>query len=322
MRLGMIGVGRMGGNMVRRLVAGGHECVVYDTDQENIEAVKSDKVEVAESYADLVKRLDAPRIVWVMLPHGATDGVIEKLMDLLEPGDTAIDGGNTYFKKDIQRYAAFRKKGIHYVDVGTSGGVRGLERGYCLMIGGDREVAQRLEPIFRSLAPGRDVASPTPGRKAGSSTAEEGFLYCGPAGAGHFTKMIHNGSVEYGAMLALAEAFHLLAAAKEKPEKGFQYDFDLPEIAEVWRRNSVVTSWLLDLLAEAFAEDPALERYRGGVDDSGEGRWTIDTAMEEDVSAMIAATALFARLRSHQGSNLADWAVSAMRAKFGGHGKE
>jgi 6-phosphogluconate dehydrogenase len=263
--------------MVRRLVAGGHECVVHDKDPANIDAVQSDGVEPAESYVDLVARLEAPRVVWVMVPHGATDEVIEKLMDLLEPGDTAIDGGNTYFKKDIERYAEFAKRGIHYVDVGTSGGVRALERGYCLMIGGDREVAERLEPIFRALAPGRDAASPTPGRKAGSSTAEEGFLYCGPAGAGHFVKMAHNGSVEYGAMLALGEGFHLLAAAKGNPEKGFQYDFDLPEIAEVWRRNSVVTSWLLDLLAEAFAEDPTLERYRGGVDDSGEGRWTIDT---------------------------------------------
>jgi 6-phosphogluconate dehydrogenase len=319
MRLGMIGLGRMGGNMAQRLMAGGHECVVFDSEKSAIdEAVRHGAV-AAASHEDLVAKLDPPRAVWVMVPHRFTDEVVNSLAMLLVSGDTVVDGGNSYFKDDVRRAAELLKKGIHYLDVGTSGGVWGRERGYCLMIGGERAVAERLDPIFKTLAPGRNAASATPGRENRSSTAEEGYLYCGPSGAGRFVKMLHNG-IEYGLMQAYAEGFHVLAAANsdELPEQ-YRYDFDLPEIAEVLRRGSVIGSWLLDLIALAFAEDPTLARYTGFVADSGEGRWTIQAAIEEAVPAEVLTAALYARFRSRHDHTFGEKLLSAMREKFGGH---
>ena len=319
MGLGMIGLGRMGGNMVRRLMRAGHGAVVYDRDTEKVRELTGAGAQGAASLQELVHRLSKPRNVWMMLPAGeVTERAIDELAPLLEPGDAVIDGGNTFFKDDVRRARSLRERGLHYVDVGTSGGVWGAERGYCLMIGGDPGVVGRLDPVFRALAPGQGDVPPSPGR-SGEGSAEQGYLHCGPAGAGHFVKMVHNG-IEYGLMQAYAEGFDILrSAASEKLPAAQRYDLDLAGIAELWRRGSVVGSWLLDLTAAALAEDPSLERYVGHVQDSGEGRWTIDTAIEEAVPAGVLAAALFARFRSRQEHTFADKCLSAMRHKFGGH---
>jgi 6-phosphogluconate dehydrogenase len=319
MGLGMIGLGRMGGNMVRRLMRAGHGAVVYDRDPEKVRELAGAGAQGSSSLQEFVQRLSKPRNAWMMLPAGeVTERAIDELVGLLEPGDAVIDGGNTFFKDDVRRARSLRERGLHYVDVGTSGGVWGAERGYCLMIGGDPGVVGRLDPVFRALAPGQGDVPPSPGR-SGEGTAEQGYLHCGPAGAGHFVKMVHNG-IEYGLMQAYAEGFDILrSAASEKLPAAQRYDLDLAGIAELWRRGSVVGSWLLDLTAAALAEDPSLERYVGHVQDSGEGRWTIDTAIEEAVPAGVLATALFARFRSRQEHTFADKCLSAMRHKFGGH---
>jgi len=319
MQLGMIGLGRMGGNMARRLLRGGHQCVVYDLNAENVHALERDGATGAASYQDLVTRLAAPRVVWIMVPAGEiTERTVQALAALLEPGDTIIDGGNSYFKDDVRRAQELKRRQIHYVDVGTSGGIWGIDRGYCLMIGGPSEPVSRLEPIFRTLAPGRGSAAPTPGR-AVTTTADLGYLHCGPEGAGHFVKMVHNG-IEYGLMQAYAEGFDIFRNATSQslaPEH--RYDLDLAEIAEVWRRGSVVGSWLLDLTASALAEDPSLTGYTGHVQDSGEGRWTVMAAVEEAVPADVLTASLYARFRSRQDHTFAEKVLSAMRNKFGGH---
>ncbi len=320
MQLGMVGLGRMGGNMVRRLLAGGHACVVWDRDPAAVAAHAGEGATGAGSLGELVAALAAPRAVWLMLPAGApTEETVAALSELLAPGDAVIDGGNSHFKDDVRRARALAARGIDYLDAGTSGGVWGRTRGYCLMIGGPPAAVARLEPIFRALAPGREAAPPTAGRTGRGGTAEEGFLHCGPAGAGHFVKMVHNG-IEYGLMQAYAEGFDILrgAAAADLPAER-RFDFDLPEIAELWRRGSVVGSWLLDLTAAALAEDPGLAGYAGRVADSGEGRWTIETAIEEAVPANVLSAALYARFRSRREASFADKLLSAMRAKFGGH---
>ncbi len=320
MKLGMVGLGRMGGGMVRRLLAGGHECVIWDRDPEAVEAHAAAGARGVRSLAGLVEALVPPRAVWLMLPAGApTEETVAALAELLAAGDAVVDGGNSHFKDDVRRARELGARGIDYLDVGTSGGVWGRERGYCLMIGGPAAAVGRLEPVFRTLAPGREAAAPTPGRSGRGGTAEEGFLHCGPAGAGHFVKMVHNG-IEYGLMQAYAEGFDVLrGAASEALPAERRYDFDLGEIAELWRRGSVVGSWLLDLAAIALAEDPRLEAYGGHVEDSGEGRWTVETAVEEAVPAPVISAALFARFRSRRGRSFADQVLSALRAQFGGH---
>ncbi|MBX6312327.1 MAG: decarboxylating 6-phosphogluconate dehydrogenase [Isosphaeraceae bacterium] len=320
MQLGMIGLGRMGANMVRRLLRGGHDCVVFDLNPESVQALVAEGAVGADSMSDFVAQLSKPRAAWVMVPAGPpTEKAVLTLADLMGPGDTIIDGGNSYFKDDVRRAAILRQKGIHYLDVGTSGGVWGLERGYCMMIGGPEEAARRLDPIFRTLAPGLGNLPRTPGRPEGQGTAELGYLYCGPSGAGHFVKMVHNG-IEYGLMQAYAEGFDIFknANSQELPEE-YRYDLNIAEIAEVWRRGSVVGSWLLDLTAMALQEDPHLSRFTGFVQDSGEGRWTIMAAIEEAVPCDVLATSLFARFRSRQEHTFADKVLSAMRNKFGGH---
>ncbi|MCE2488204.1 MAG: decarboxylating 6-phosphogluconate dehydrogenase [Desulfurellaceae bacterium] len=319
MQVGMIGLGRMGANLVRRLLLGGHECVVYDQESGRIGQLLDEGARGASAVSDLLQHLSPPRVVWLMLPAGSvTEELVSVVAEGLAAGDIIIDGGNSYFKDDIRRAQALQPKGIHYLDVGTSGGVWGLERGYCLMIGGPEAVVRQLEPIFRSLAPGRDQAAPTPGRTSGG-TAEHGYVYCGPTGAGHFVKMIHNG-IEYGLMQAYAEGFDILRSANQPglPED-YRYEFNLADIAEVWRRGSVVSSWLLDLTATALAESPELEAYSGLVEDSGEGRWTVMTAVEEAVPAQVLSAALSARFRSRRSPTFADKLLSAMRRKFGGH---
>jgi 6-phosphogluconate dehydrogenase len=314
MQLGMIGLGRMGGNMVLRLLRAGHDCVAYDRDQKRTaefdEGEKRRAVK-ASSVADLVSKLTPPRAVWVMLPAGAvTDGTVRELGGLLQAGDTVIDGGNSYFKDDVRRAGELKSRGITYLDAGTSGGVWGLERGYCLMVGGDKAAFERLEPIFAALAPGG-----TPG----STREEQGYTYCGPAGAGHFVKMVHNG-IEYGLMQAYAEGFEIFQKAnspKLPPE--YRYDLDLHAIAEVWRHGSVVSSWLLDLLELALRSDPKLDHFEGYVEDSGEGRWTVQAAIDEDVPATALAFALFERFRSRLQPAFGDKVLSALRFGFGGH---
>jgi len=311
MQLGMIGLGRMGANMVRRLMKGGHQCAVFDLSQDNVKKLAAE---------DFVKKLSKPRAAWVMVPAGApTEGTVLDLAALMEPGDTIIDGGNSYYKDDIRRSKILKDKGIHYLDVGTSGGVWGIERGYCMMIGGSKESAQRLDPIFKTLAPGIGEVAATAGRKGKNSSAEQGYLYCGPSGAGHFVKMVHNG-IEYGLMQAYAEGFDIMrnASSKELPED-HRYQFDLGDIAELWRRGSVVGSWLLDLTAMALTEDPELSRFTGAVQDSGEGRWTILAAIEEAVPCDVLAASLFTRFRSRQDHTFAEKMLSGMRNKFGGH---
>ena len=320
MQLGMIGLGRMGANMVRRLMRGGHSCVVWDVSAESIKKMAAEGATGAESLADFVTKLDKPRAVWIMVPAGeATEKTVKDLAAALEAGDTIIDGGNSYFKDDVRRARMLSEKGINYVDVGTSGGVWGLERGYCMMIGGPQETVRRLDPIFKTLAPGSGEIVRTPGRENVKGTVEDGYLHCGPSGSGHFVKMVHNG-IEYGLMQAYAEGFDIFhnANSKELPED-IRYDLNVADIAEVWRRGSVISSWLLDLTAMALIEDPGLANYTGFVQDSGEGRWTIQAAIEEAVPAEVLSAALYTRFRSRQEHTFAEKILSAMRQKFGGH---
>jgi 6-phosphogluconate dehydrogenase len=320
MQLGVIGLGRMGANITRRLKAKGHNCIVYDRDGEARRALADEGITDADDLAGLVRKLAPPRAVWLMLPAGeATERTIAALAELLAPGDIVIDGGNSFFKDDVRRARELRAKGINYVDVGTSGGIWGLERGYCLMIGGERDAVSYLDPIFAALAPGAGDLPRTPGRDGRDPRVERGYLHCGPNGAGHFVKMIHNG-IEYGLMQAYAEGFDILRnAASETVPDDFRYFFDLPDIAELWRRGSVITSWLLDLTAIALAEDETLAGYSGIVQDSGEGRWTIMSAIEEAVPAEVLTAALYARFRSRREHTFAEKVLSAMRKGFGGH---
>jgi 6-phosphogluconate dehydrogenase len=318
MQIAMIGLGRMGGNMVRRLLRGGHEVVVWNRDYSKCEELAKVGAVPAKSVQDLQKLLKKPRAAWVMLPSGdVTEQMVDELGKLFETGDVVIDGGNSYYKDDVRRSQLLAKKGIHYVDCGTSGGVWGVERGYCLMIGGPKDAVTRLEPVFKTLAPGVGDIAPTAGRKGG--TAENGYLHCGPSGAGHFVKMIHNG-IEYGIMQAYAEGFDILKNANgASPSKDVVYDMKLEDIAELWRRGSVVGSWLLDLTAMALQEDPKLARYTGFVQDSGEGRWTVLAAVETATPAEVLTSSLYTRFRSRQEHTYAEKMISAMREKFGGH---
>jgi 6-phosphogluconate dehydrogenase len=316
----MIGLGRMGGNIVRRLMQHGHTSVVYDVNPENVAQLSKEGATPSKSLSHLVEQMPKPRAVWVMLPAGEiTAQTISELSELLEAGDILIDGGNSNFQDDVRHAQMLQTKGIRYLDVGTSGGVWGLERGYCMMIGGDQSAATHLDPIFKSLAPGIGTIPRTPGREGKASTAEEGYLYTGPAGSGHFVKMVHNG-IEYGLMQAYAEGMDVLkGVGQESIPAERRYQLDLADITELWRRGSVVSSWLLDLTAISLAEDPELTSYSGHVQDSGEGRWTINAAIEEAVPVPVLSAALFARFRSRQGSTFADKMLSAMRKQFGGH---
>jgi len=321
MQLAMVGLGRMGANMTRRLMRGGHQLVVSDLSPDAVKALAGEGATGSTSLDDLVSKLTAPRAAWVMVPSGdATEKTVQTLLARMDKGDTIIDGGNSFFKDDVRRAEMCATKGVHYVDVGTSGGVWGIDRGYCMMIGGPKEAVQRLDPIFKTLAPGRGDIPRTPGfeRRTGS-TAEEGYIHCGPSGSGHFVKMVHNG-IEYGIMQAYAEGFDIFknATSKDLPAN-IRYNLNLPDIAEVWRRGSVVSSWLLDLTSMALAENPELSEYSGFVQDSGEGRWTINAAIEEAVPAEVLTAALYARFRSRQEHTFADKMLSAMRQKFGGH---
>jgi 6-phosphogluconate dehydrogenase len=319
-RIAMIGLGRMGGNMARRLLRGGHEVVAHATDPAAVRQLASEGATGAMTLDEVVERLPRPRIAWVMVPAGApTEQVIGDLAKRMEAGDTIVDGGNSYYKDDVRRAKMLHGHGIHYVDVGTSGGIWGLDRGYCLMIGGEPEVVQRLDPVLRTLAPGLGTLPRTPGREQVGGTAELGYLHCGPAGAGHFVKMIHNG-IEYGLMQAYAEGFDILLNARSAavPE-ALRYELPIRDIAEVWRRGSVVSSWLLDLAAEALTESPTLSSYTGTVQDSGEGRWTVLAAVEEGVPADVLSASLYVRFRSRQDHTFAERVLSAMRQKFGGH---
>ena len=320
MQLGMGGLGKMGANMVRRLMRGGHQCVVSDLSADNVQALVKEGATGSDSLADLVKKLKAPRAVWIMVPAGGpTEQTVEKLAGLLERGDTIIDGGNSFYKDDVRRAKALEDKGIHYVDVGTSGGVWGLERGYCMMIGGAKVAVDRLDPIFKTLAPGIGDIPRTPGRDKIGGTAENGYIHCGKPGSGHFVKMVHNG-IEYGLMQAYAEGFDIFRNANSSElAEDMRFDLNLGDIAEVWRRGSVVSSWLLDLTAMALTEDPSLAGYTGFVQDSGEGRWTIMAAIEEAVPADVLSAALYTRFRSRQEHTFAEKILSAMRKKFGGH---
>ncbi|MGO8766453.1 MAG: phosphogluconate dehydrogenase (NAD(+)-dependent, decarboxylating) [Limisphaerales bacterium] len=332
MQLGMVGLGRMGANMVRRLIKGGHQCVVYDRAPEAVKDLAKEKAMGASSIADFVQKLAKPRAVWLMVPAGVVDQTIASLVPLLEPGDILIDGGNSYYVDDIRRAQELVPKGIHYVDVGTSGGVWGLERGYCMMIGGEKEVVQLLDPIFATLAPGIGNIPRTPGREKIGGTAEEGYLHCGPNGAGHFVKMVHNG-IEYGMMAAYAEGLGVLKSAgagKKHAEadaettplrnpEDYQFDLNLADVTEVWRRGSVIASWLLDLTANALVEDPNLTKFAGHVSDSGEGRWTIKAAIDEGVPVPVLTAALYERFTSRGEADYQDKVLSAMRFGFGGH---
>ncbi|WP_315767233.1 MULTISPECIES: phosphogluconate dehydrogenase (NAD(+)-dependent, decarboxylating) [unclassified Bradyrhizobium] len=320
MQLGMIGLGRMGGNIVRRLMRAGHSTVVYDRDPKAVAALAADGSIGTGGLDEFVAKLDKPRTVWVMLPAGKiTEATIEQLTKLMEPDDVIIDGGNSFWQDDVRRGKALKERGLHYVDVGTSGGVWGLERGYCMMIGGEKAVVDRLDPIFAALAPGVGEISRTPGRDKRDRRVEQGYLHAGPIGAGHFVKMIHNG-IEYGLMQAYAEGFDILKnASSEVLPADHRFDFDLADIAEVWRRGSVIPSWLLDLTAIALARQPSLETYSGFVEDSGEGRWTVNAAIDEAVPAEVLTAALFARFRSRQEHTFAEKILSAMREGFGGH---
>lgn len=332
MELGMVGLGRMGANMVRRLIRNGHNCIVYDMSPETVAELAKEKAVGATSLADLVKKLKAPRAVWLMVPAAVVDQTIADLLPQLEPGDTLIDGGNSFYIDDIRRAKELAPKKIHYVDVGTSGGVWGLERGYCMMIGGENDVVRRLDPIFATLAPGRGDIPRTPRREQLDGTAEQGYLHCGPNGAGHFVKMVHNG-IEYGIMAAYAEGLGILKSANvgkqshaidaettplRDPEH-YQYDLNIRDVAEVWRRGSVIASWLLDLTASALTDDPELKKFAGRVSDSGEGRWTIKAAIDEAVPAPVLTTALYERFSSRGEADYANKLLSAMRYGFGGH---
>jgi 6-phosphogluconate dehydrogenase len=332
MQIGMIGLGRMGANMVRRLLRGGHECVVNDRNPDAVKALVDEGATGATALAAFIAQLKPPRAIWLMIPAALVDTILDQLVQVVSAGDVIIDGGNSYYIDDIRRAQELRTKGIHYVDVGTSGGVWGLERGYCQMIGGEKDVVAYLDPIFKTLAPGGDAVPPTPGRAVNSGTAAEGYLHCGSAGAGHFVKMVHNG-IEYGLMAAYAEGLNVLHHANEgnaertadaetsplrNPEH-YQYDFNIADITEVWRRGSVIASWLLDLTAIAFAENPTLEDFSGRVSDSGEGRWTINAAVEEGVPVPVLSAALFQRFSSRGEADFANKILSAMRLQFGGH---
>ncbi len=333
MQLGMIGLGRMGANMVRRLIHKGHNCVVFDRSPQAVSDLAKEKATGSASLAEFVSKLDKPRAIWLMVPAGAVDTTITDLLAHLESGDILIDGGNSYYIDDIRRAKDLSAKRIHYVDVGTSGGVWGLERGYCMMIGGEKDIVQRLDPIFSALAPGIGDIPRTPGREKLGGTAEQGYLHCGPNGAGHFVKMVHNG-IEYGVMAAYAEGLNILHSANvgkqgdaaadaettplRDPEH-YQYDLNLTDISEVWRRGSVIASWLLDLTASSLAQDPSLSKFAGRVSDSGEGRWTIKAAIDEAVPAPVLTTALYSRFSSRGEADFANKVLSAMRFQFGGH---
>jgi 6-phosphogluconate dehydrogenase len=332
MQLGMIGLGRMGGNMVTRLAKAGHDCLVYDTHQAAVDAQAKNGIKGTTSLPDFVKQLSQPRLIWLMVPAGVVDSVLNSLTALLDTGDILVDGGNSYYHDDIRRAAALKAKSIHYVDVGVSGGVWGLERGYCHMIGGEADIVKHLDPIFHALAPGVGDSARTPGAKGTPSSAEQGYLHCGPNGAGHFVKMVHNG-IEYGLMAAYAEGFNILkhanigmktqaADAETAPLRNpehYKYDIDIAQVAEVWRRGSVVASWLLDLTASALRKSPDLANFEGRVSDSGEGRWTLQAAIEEGVPATVISAALFSRFSSRGEDDYADRLLSALRFEFGGH---
>jgi 6-phosphogluconate dehydrogenase len=335
MQLGMVGLGRMGSNLVRRLIHDGHRCVVYDVNVDVVKELEAEGSTGTTSLADLVGKLEKPRAVWLMLPAASVDSTLEQLVALLEPGDVVIDGGNSYYRNDITRAKQLVPKNIHYVDCGTSGGVWGLERGYCLMIGGETEVVTRLDPIFKTIAPGAGSAEPTPSRTWRDGTAPDGYLHCGPSGAGHFVKMVHNG-VEYGMMAAIAEGLSVIKHANAgkvsrdvdaettplRDPWAYQYDIDVAEVAEVWRRGSVVGSWLIDLTADALARSPELDDFTGRVSDSGEGRWTVHAAVAEGVPATVITTSLYERFQSRQLGDFTDRVMSAMRSEFGGHAEK
>jgi 6-phosphogluconate dehydrogenase len=335
MQLAMVGLGRMGANLVRRLMRDGHRCVVYDVNAAAVNELAGEGAIGAMSLNDLVAKLDKPRAVWLMLPAAIVDSTLDQLVPLLEPGDAVIDGGNSYYRDDIARAKRLVAQNIHYVDCGTSGGVWGLERGYCLMIGGETEVVSRLDPIFKTIAPGVGYAEPTPGRTRRDGTAPDGYLHCGPSGAGHFVKMVHNG-VEYGMMAAIAEGLSIIKHANAgkvsravdaettplRDPWAYQYDIDVGEVAEVWRRGSVVGSWLVDLTADAFARSPGLDDFTGRVSDSGEGRWTVLAAVDEGVPATVITTSLYERFESRELGDFTDKIMSAMRSEFGGHAEK
>jgi 6-phosphogluconate dehydrogenase len=335
MQLGMIGLGRMGANLVRRLLRDGHRCVVYDVNATAVKELESEGATGATSLEDFAGKLDKPRAAQLMLPAAIVDSTLEQLVPLFDVGDAIIDGGNSYYRDDITRAKQLQSKGIHYVDCGTSGGVWGLDRGYCLMIGGETEVVKRLDPIFRTIAPGAGSAESTPGRTKKGGTAPDGYLHCGPNGAGHFVKMVHNG-VEYGMMAAIAEGLSIIKHANAGKDNqiidaettplrdpwAYQYDMDIGEVAEVWRRGSVVGSWLVDLTADALARSPDLEGFAGRVSDSGEGRWTVLAAVDEGVPASVIATSLFERFESRRQGEFTDKIMSAMRSEFGGHAEK
>jgi 6-phosphogluconate dehydrogenase len=332
MQLGMVGLGRMGANMVRRLLKGGHQCVVFNRSPKPVAELVKERAVGSASLAELAKNLTKPRAIWLMVPVGAVDDTINDLLAYLDRGDILIDGGNSYYVDDIRRAKELASKGIHYVDVGTSGGVWGLQRGYCMMIGGEADVVKHLDPIFATLAPGRGDIPRTPGRERAGGTSEQGYLHCGPNGAGHFVKMVHNG-IEYGVMAAYAEGLTVLKAANVGNKSGvidaettplrdpehYRYDFNLADVTEVWRRGSVIASWLLDLSAAALMEDPALAKFAGRVSDSGEGRWTIKAAIDEGVPVHVLSSALYERFSSRGEADFADKMLSAMRYQFGGH---
>ncbi len=332
MQLGMIGLGRMGANLVRRLMADGHRCVVYDVSPDAVKGLAGEGAQGADSLKDFVAKLEKPRVAWIMVPAAVVQSTLDQLAELLEEGDIVIDGGNSYYRDDITRAKQVSAKGLHYVDIGTSGGVFGLERGFCLMIGGETPIVQHLDPLLKTIAPGSECAPPTPGRTRTDGTAQDGYLHCGPHGAGHFVKMVHNG-VEYGLMAAYAEGLNILAHADagSKTQEvdaettplrdpwAYEYDIDLAEVAEVWRRGSVVASWLLDLTADALARSPQLEEFAGRVSDSGEGRWTVLAAVDTGTPAPVLSTALYDRFASRGEADIADRLLSAMRSEFGGH---
>jgi 6-phosphogluconate dehydrogenase len=336
MQLGMIGLGRMGANLVRRLMRDGHRCVVYDVSADAVKGLEAEGAEGSSTLADFVGKLEKPRALWIMVPAGIVQSTLDELTELLEDGDIVIDGGNSYYRDDIVRAKQLAAKKIHYIDCGTSGGVWGLDRGYCLMIGGEDAPVQRLDPIFKTIAPGEGSAEPTPSRTRKGGTAPDGYLHCGPNGAGHFVKMVHNG-IEYGMMAAIAEGLSIIKhadAGKVAPSEvdaettplrdpwAYQYDIDVAEVAEVWRRGSVIGSWLIDLTADAFARSPGLDDFAGRVSDSGEGRWTVEAAIDTGVPASAITAALYERFESRGNGDFSDKILSAMRSEFGGHAEK